>query len=66
VLERDWRALRRAGWIKGGPLESAVVVRRGSASSTTSRCDFPDEFVRHKILDLLGDLFLLGGPLIGT
>jgi len=26
---------------------------------------FPDEFVRHKILDLLGDLFLLGGPLLG-
>ena len=26
---------------------------------------FPDEFVRHKMLDLLGDLFLLGGPVLG-
>jgi len=64
VLERDLDGLRRAGWIKGGRLESAIVVgERGLVNQEPLR--FPDEFVRHKILDLLGDLFLLGGPLVG-
>ena len=64
VLERDIEALRSAGWIKGGRLESAVVVGdEGIRNSEPLR--YPDEFVRHKILDLLGDLSLLGGPLLG-
>ena len=64
VLERDLEALRRAGWIKGGRIESAVVVgEKGILNQEPLR--YPDEFVRHKILDLLGDLFLLGGPLLG-
>ncbi len=64
VLERDLKGLREAGWIKGGRLESAVVVgEQGLLNAGPLR--FPDEFVRHKILDLLGDLFLLGGPLLG-
>ena len=64
VLERDLEALRRAGWIKGGRLESAVVVGDGRILNPEP-LRFPDKFVRHKVLDLLGDLFLLGGPLIG-
>uniref|UniRef100_A0A832I0Q1 Multifunctional fusion protein n=1 Tax=Eiseniibacteriota bacterium TaxID=2212470 RepID=A0A832I0Q1_UNCEI len=64
VLERDVEALRRAGWIKGGRIESAVVVGDdGLRNAEPLR--FPDEFARHKVLDLLGDLFLLGGPLLG-
>ena len=64
VLERDLEALRRAGWIKGGRIESAVVMgEKGILNQEPLR--YPDEFVRHKILDLLGDLFLLGGPLLG-
>jgi UDP-3-O-[3-hydroxymyristoyl] N-acetylglucosamine deacetylase/3-hydroxyacyl-[acyl-carrier-protein] dehydratase len=64
VLERDLDALRKAGWIKGGRIESAVVVgEQGILNQEPLR--YPDEFVRHKILDLLGDLFLLGGPLLG-
>jgi len=64
VLERDIAALREAGWIKGGRLESAVVVgEQGLRNPEPLR--YPDEFVRHKILDLLGDLSLLGGPLLG-
>jgi UDP-3-O-[3-hydroxymyristoyl] N-acetylglucosamine deacetylase/3-hydroxyacyl-[acyl-carrier-protein] dehydratase len=64
VLERDLELLRKAGWIKGGKLESAVVVgEKGVKNPEGLR--FPDEFARHKVLDLLGDLFLLGGPLIG-
>ena len=64
VLERDIEALRAAGWIKGGRLESAVVVGEGRIRNPEP-LRFRDEFVRHKILDLLGDLSLLGGPLLG-
>jgi UDP-3-O-[3-hydroxymyristoyl] N-acetylglucosamine deacetylase / 3-hydroxyacyl-[acyl-carrier-protein] dehydratase len=64
VLERDLEALRQAGWIKGGRLESAVVVGDDGIRNREP-LRFPDEFVRHKILDLLGDLILLGGPLQG-
>ncbi len=64
VLERDLEVLRQAGWIKGGRIESAVVVgERGLRNQEPLR--FPDEFARHKVLDLLGDLYLLGGPLLG-
>ena len=63
VLERDIEVLRQAGWIKGGRLESAVVVSERAILNPPLR--FPDEFVRHKLLDLLGDLFLLGAPMLG-
>ena len=64
VLERDVEALRKSGWIKGGRLESAIVVGK-DAVLNDEKLRYPDEFVRHKILDLLGDLFILGGPLLG-
>jgi UDP-3-O-[3-hydroxymyristoyl] N-acetylglucosamine deacetylase/3-hydroxyacyl-[acyl-carrier-protein] dehydratase len=64
VLERDLQKLRDAGWIKGGRMESAVVVGADRILNEGA-LRYPDEFVRHKILDLLGDLFLLGGPLLG-
>src|SRR2546430_6281998 len=64
VLESDIHALRQSGWIKGGRLESAIVVGRDRVLND-ERLRFPDEFVRHKILDLLGDLFILGGPILG-
>ena len=64
VLERDLEALRRAGWIKGGRLESAVVVG-DERLLNPEPLRFRYEFVRHKLLDLLGDLFLLGGPVLG-
>lgn len=50
--------------IRGGSLENAVVIR-DDAVLTTEPLRYPDEFVRHKILDLLGDLALLGRPLLG-
>jgi UDP-3-O-[3-hydroxymyristoyl] N-acetylglucosamine deacetylase / 3-hydroxyacyl-[acyl-carrier-protein] dehydratase len=52
------------GLIRGGSLENAVVIR-DDAVLTTEPLRYPDEFVRHKILDLLGDLALLGRPLHG-
>jgi len=64
VLERDIESLRAAGWIKGGRLESAVVVGRDRILNDNP-LRYPDEFVRHKVLDLIGDLSLLGGPLLG-
>jgi len=64
VLERDLDALRKSGWIKGGRLESAIVVGKDRVLNE-EKLRYPDEFVRHKILDLLGDLFILGGPLLG-
>jgi len=56
--------LIRNGLIRGGSLENAVVIR-DDAVLTTEPLRYPDEFVRHKILDLLGDLSLLGHPLRG-
>ena len=56
--------LIKNGLIKGGSLENAVVVR-DDAVLTTEPLRYPDEFVRHKILDILGDLTLCGRPLCG-
>jgi UDP-3-O-[3-hydroxymyristoyl] N-acetylglucosamine deacetylase/3-hydroxyacyl-[acyl-carrier-protein] dehydratase len=64
VLFRDVEALRKAGMIKGGTSKNAVVVK-DDAIVSEGPLRFPDEFVRHKILDLLGDLCLLGRPLRG-
>ncbi len=64
VLLRDVEQLRASGMIKGGSLQNAIVVKDdGLLNAEPLR--FPDEFVRHKILDLLGDLSLLGRPLQG-
>ena len=56
--------LIKNGLIKGGSLENAVVIR-DDAVLTTEPLRFPDEFVRHKMLDILGDLALVGRPLQG-
>jgi len=56
--------LRNSGLIRGGTLENAVVLTREGVMNPEG-LRFPDEFCRHKILDLIGDLALLGHPLIG-
>ncbi|MBX7246621.1 MAG: UDP-3-O-acyl-N-acetylglucosamine deacetylase [Candidatus Sumerlaeaceae bacterium] len=56
-------ALRRAGLIRGGNLSSAVVIGRKAVVNSSLR--FADEPVRHKILDFIGDVALLGRPLAG-
>ncbi len=57
-------ALRRANLIRGGSLDNAIVLTRdGMLNETPLRA--PDEFVRHKILDIIGDLALVGMPLLG-
>jgi UDP-3-O-[3-hydroxymyristoyl] N-acetylglucosamine deacetylase len=57
-------ALRRANLIRGGSLSNAIVLTPdGMLNETPLRS--ADEFVRHKILDIVGDLALLGMPLLG-
>lgn len=56
--------LIKNGLIKGGSLENAVVIR-DDAVLTTEPLRYPEEFVRHKILDIIGDLSLLGRPIHG-
>jgi UDP-3-O-[3-hydroxymyristoyl] N-acetylglucosamine deacetylase/3-hydroxyacyl-[acyl-carrier-protein] dehydratase len=50
--------------IKGGSLENAVVIR-DDAVLTTEPLRYPEEFVRHKMLDIIGDLSLVGKPIRG-
>jgi len=56
--------LIKNGLIKGGSLENAVVIR-DDAVLTTEPLRYQDEFVRHKILDIIGDLALVGRPIRG-
>ena len=64
VLAKDIDKLRDIGLIKGGSLENAIVFTDdGMANDEPLR--FPDECVRHKILDLIGDLSLVGRPIQG-
>ena len=56
--------LREAGLVKGGSLDNAVVVS-GDKVINEDGLRYVDEFVRHKVLDAVGDLFLAGGSVIG-
>jgi UDP-3-O-[3-hydroxymyristoyl] N-acetylglucosamine deacetylase len=57
-------ALREAGLARGGSLENAVVID-GDRLLNPEGLRRPDEFVRHKALDAVGDLYVLGAPIIG-
>jgi len=56
--------LKKRGLAKGGSLENAIVVDEFSVLNAEG-LRYPDEFVRHKILDVIGDLALCGMPVIG-
>lgn len=60
---RDVERLRAAGLARGGSVENAVVLDDRGVVNGPLR--FKDEFVRHKILDLVGDLALIGRPIAG-
>lgn len=60
---RDLERLRQQGLARGGSLANAVVVGEDRVLNSSLR--FGDEFVRHKVLDLIGDLALLGARLEG-
>jgi UDP-3-O-[3-hydroxymyristoyl] N-acetylglucosamine deacetylase len=59
----DVEMLRAAGLARGGSLENAIVLTRDGIMNGPLRSS--DEFVRHKALDLIGDLALAGRPLLG-
>ena len=58
---REFRKLEELGLGSGGRLDNLILVDDEKVVNTTLR--FPDEFARHKVLDLIGDLYLLGRPL---
>jgi UDP-3-O-[3-hydroxymyristoyl] N-acetylglucosamine deacetylase/3-hydroxyacyl-[acyl-carrier-protein] dehydratase len=64
VYYEDVETLMEKNLIKGGSLENAIVVR-GEAVLSKEPLRFPDEFVRHKILDIIGDLSLIGPRIRG-
>jgi UDP-3-O-[3-hydroxymyristoyl] N-acetylglucosamine deacetylase len=61
---RDVEALRAMGLARGGSMDNAIVVDDGAVLNPEG-LRRPDEFVRHKMLDAIGDLYLLGGPIVG-
>ena len=61
---REYETLKSKGFARGGSLENAVVVG-DSGVLNEGGLRFADEFVRHKILDSIGDLWLMGGQVIG-
>jgi UDP-3-O-[3-hydroxymyristoyl] N-acetylglucosamine deacetylase len=57
-------ALRQQGLIRGASTENAIVLNRDAVLNPPLR--FADEFVRHKVLDLIGDLALIGKQVLGS
>jgi len=62
TIYEDIEELIKLGKIKGGSLDCAIVIK-GDKIISKEPLRFKDEFVRHKILDIIGDLMLLGLPL---
>lgn len=60
---KDLKMMNELGLGSGGRLDNFILVGEDEVVNTVLR--FPDEFVRHKILDILGDLYLLGYPIRG-
>ena len=60
---KEVEMLRQQGLALGGSLENAIVI--GETGVLNNALRFDDEFVRHKILDVIGDMALVGYPLIG-
>ncbi len=65
TLRREIEAMRAAGLARGGSLDNAVVVDDALVLNPAG-LRHPDEFVRHKVLDAIGDLALAGHPLRGA
>ena len=61
---KDVETLRANGLARGGSLENAIVISDNSILNEGG-LRYPDEFVRHKVLDMMGDLALVGAPVIG-
>lgn len=64
-FETEVAALRAAGLARGGSLENAVVIGADHRILNEDGLRYEDEFVRHKVLDAVGDLYLAGAPIMG-
>ena len=62
-MKREAILLLLSGMGRGATLKNTLVL--GNNGPVGTRFRFPDEPVRHKVLDLVGDLYMLGRPLIG-
>src|SRR5437899_3049621 len=60
---REFSKFTEMGLARGGRLDNLILVDDEKVVNTTLR--FADEFARHKVLDLIGDLYLLGRPIVG-
>jgi UDP-3-O-acyl N-acetylglucosamine deacetylase len=63
VFLKEVEYLEAKGLTKGGRLNNVILLDQEKVINTSLR--FPDEFVRHKVLDILGDLYLFGKPIHG-
>ncbi|MFT6346951.1 MAG: UDP-3-O-[3-hydroxymyristoyl] N-acetylglucosamine deacetylase [Myxococcota bacterium] len=64
AFEKDIENMRAAGLALGGSLDNAVVIGENGVLNEDG-VRYPDEFVRHKMLDFIGDIFLSGGYFVG-
>ena len=64
-FRKDIELMQSMGLARGGSLENAIVVDEFSILNPEG-LRFPDEFARHKVLDAIGDLALLGLPVLGA
>lgn len=64
-FDYEIEALKKKGLAKGGSLDNAIVIGPAGIYNPGTALRFQDEIVRHKVLDLMGDLMLLGLPLKG-
>ena len=62
-FEHEVEFLKSQGLAQGGSLDNAIVIGKDRYHTNEGGLRFPDEFVRHKMLDLIGDLTLIGRPL---
>ena len=60
---KDFERIAKMGLGSGGRVNNVILLNDEEVVNTTLR--FPDEFVRHKVLDLIGDIYLLNRPVIG-
>jgi UDP-3-O-acyl N-acetylglucosamine deacetylase len=62
-FEHEVAYLKSQGLAQGGSLDNAIVIGKDRFMTNAEGLRYPDEFVRHKMLDLIGDLTLIGRPL---
>lgn len=61
----EYQQMLDSGLDRGASLDNAIVLTPGGGIMNKEGLRFPDEFVRHKILDIIGDLALFGMPILG-